>query len=99
MGAGASARGAGQEESDFVTLPLWVEVVKNGLETRIAFHGEWVFTNHLPQEIQVRKEKAWYVFCLRGLCGVTLVLCFRERHSSICVRISVVQPEILTLVS
>lgn len=35
-------------------LPLWVQVTKDGLETRIVFQGEWVFTNHLPQEVQVR---------------------------------------------
>ncbi|CAM9544192.1 unnamed protein product, partial [Ectocarpus fasciculatus] len=68
-GAGASVRGASQEESDFVTLPLWVEVVKNGLETRIAFHGEWVFTNHLPQEIQV----AWVTSAGVGNTGRCLV--------------------------
>lgn len=39
-------------------LPLWVTVMKDGLETRIVFHGEWVFTNHLPQEVQVRR---WYL--------------------------------------
>ncbi|CAM9973105.1 unnamed protein product [Ectocarpus sp. 8 AP-2014] len=69
VGAGASARGAGHQESDFVTLPLWVEVVKNGLETRIAFHGEWVFTNHLPQEIQV----AWVTSAGVGNAGRCLV--------------------------
>ncbi|CAN0568660.1 unnamed protein product, partial [Ectocarpus sp. 12 AP-2014] len=69
VGASASARGAGQEESDLVTLPLWVEVVKNGLETRIAFHGDWVFTNHLPQEIQV----AWVTSTGVGNAGRCLV--------------------------
>lgn len=91
MSAGASVSGAGQEESGFVTLPLWVEVVKNGLETRIAFHGEWVFTNHLPQEIQVRKERG--VVCVLALWCDPFV-CFRERHRSVCVRLSEVQPEI-----
>lgn len=38
-----------------MVLPLWVEVTKEGLQTRIVFHGEWVFTNHLPQEVQVRE--------------------------------------------
>lgn len=37
-----------------ISLPLWVVVTKDGLQTRIEFHGEWVFTNHLPQEVQVR---------------------------------------------
>ncbi|CBN76641.1 conserved unknown protein [Ectocarpus siliculosus] len=69
VGADASARGAGHQESDFVTLPLWVEVVKNGLETRIAFHGEWVFTNYLPQEIQV----AWVTSAGVGNAGRCLV--------------------------
>lgn len=55
--------GTGQEESDAATLPLWVQVTKDGLETRIVFQGEWVFTNHLPQEVQVRRARcAW--------CGV-----------------------------
>lgn len=38
-----------------MVLPLWVAVTKEGLQTRIVFHGEWVFTNHLPQEVQVRE--------------------------------------------
>ena len=39
-----------------MVLPLWVVVTKEGLQTRIMFHGEWVFTNHLPQEVQVRES-------------------------------------------
>ena len=60
-GAGTEVSGAGQEESGAVTLPLWVQVTKKGLETRIVFHGEWVFTNHLPQEVQVRQVR--YSLC------------------------------------
>lgn len=41
-------------------LPLWVQVTKDGLETRIMFHGEWVFTNHLPQEVQVRSSFVFF---------------------------------------
>lgn len=53
--AGAKAPAIGVEGSDPMVLPLWVEVTKEGLQTRIVFHGEWVFTNHLPQEVQVRE--------------------------------------------
>lgn len=53
--AGAKAPLTGVEGSDPMVLPLWVEVTKEGLQTRIVFHGEWVFTNHLPQEVQVRE--------------------------------------------
>ena len=53
--AGAKASLIGVEASDPMVLPLWVVVTKEGLQTHIVFHGEWVFTNHLPQEVQVRK--------------------------------------------
>lgn len=52
-------------------LPLWVQVTKDGLETRIVFHGEWMFTNHLPQEVQVRA-------CLVLICFIDGILQFPQ---------------------
>ena len=66
MPAGEETPSPGRVERDPVTLPLWVQVTKDGLETRIVFHGEWVFTNHLPQEVQVR---VWYFVHKQGLKG------------------------------
>ncbi|CAM9524405.1 unnamed protein product [Scytosiphon promiscuus] len=66
---GARSPGTSPQASDTVMLPLWVEVTKKGLETRITFQGEWVFTNHLPQEIQV----AWVTSAGAGNAGRRLV--------------------------
>lgn len=38
-----------------MTFPVWVLVVKEGLQTTIELFGEWVFTNYLPQEVQVKE--------------------------------------------
>ncbi|CAM9091454.1 unnamed protein product [Hapterophycus canaliculatus] len=65
----AGSPGASPNKSDAVILPLWVQVTKEGLETRITFQGEWVFTNHIPQEIQV----AWVTSAGVGNAGRRLV--------------------------
>ncbi|CAM9947479.1 unnamed protein product, partial [Sphacelaria rigidula] len=51
-GSQAAAEHAGTG-GDAMAVPLWVMVSKEGLQTRIELRGEWVFTNHLPQEVQV----------------------------------------------
>ncbi|CAN0287332.1 unnamed protein product, partial [Discosporangium mesarthrocarpum] len=57
--AGAMGRDEGlgsQQASQMgtgVVLPLWVVVVKEGLQSRIELYGEWSFTNHLPRRVQV----------------------------------------------
>ena len=58
--AGAEGQQATAEHAgtggDAMAVPLWVVVSKEGLQTRIELRGEWVFTNHLPQEVQVRLQ-------------------------------------------
>lgn len=72
--AGAERRGI-DDRGDAMALPLWAVVSKEGLQTKIEFHGEWVFTNHLPQEVQVREVfeglRCWcWCWCWRLDCSL-----------------------------
>ncbi|CAM9174269.1 unnamed protein product, partial [Choristocarpus tenellus] len=51
----------GNFTGEAVALPLWVAVVNKGLQTCIELYGEWTFTNHLPQQVQVTWATAFGV--------------------------------------
>lgn len=53
--AGAEGQHAAGSGDDAMVFPLWIVVSKEGLQTRIELCGEWIFTNHLPQEVQVTR--------------------------------------------
>lgn len=66
--SGPESRSSGQRGQK-VLFPLWIVVAKDGPRTTVKLKGEWVFSNHLPQEVQAscpRRDS-----CSRDLSGRT----------------------------
>lgn len=51
---------ASAQRAQKVSYLVWIGVSKEGLQTNVELEGEWLFANHLPQEVQVGSSRIKY---------------------------------------